>query len=162
MLKGMKKATEPSEVNKLLLGPIADILRLDFDRQFNVAGDPNKWPPLAPSTIKQKAYAGYPRLSRSGQPTKVGTQNGVFGPSNILIRTGALRISWTKKEGPDHIEVAQNGELTIGSDAPYAIFHQSTLPRTKLPRRAIEITDQAVGQVVATIQQAMLGGSVRL
>lgn len=151
MLNGMLENLKNVD-KKLLEGPVAEAIRQDFDEQFKRGGFPDKWEPLAPSTLKQKLRMGEPRLGRSGKPSKGLLQNGSFGVENILIRKGDLRVSWTKRDGPDHVCRAEGGVLIIGSENPYAIYHQSDEPREinrktgkpRLPRRPLVISNECM------------------
>jgi len=59
----------------------------------------------------------------------------------ILQRSGRLMSSLTGF-GSDYIERMTNSNIELGTMTPYAIYHQSVMPRTKLPRRpVIELTE---------------------
>lgn len=168
MLREMAANVEAANLDKFLETEVGDVLRDDFDRQFSVGGYPEKWEPLAESTVKGKAYAGYPRANRFGKATKAGTQGGAFGPENILIRKGDLRVSWTKKNGADHVCRSRQGLLEIGSENPYAIYHQSDEPRKmrqdgkpRLPRRPIVITEEAMRKTVEITVGYIIGSRRR-
>ena len=143
---------------------VGDIMREDFDRQFQAGGAPIKWEPLAASTVASKRASGYPRRNRMGQIGSYAVQGGNFGPQNILIRKGDLRASYTRRNHPDHVCSAQDGELTIGSETPYAIYHQSDEPRQinpktgkpRLPQRPVVVTDEALGKVAQETAEFML------
>lgn len=163
MIKDMMKAVEPAAIDKFLEDEAAPILRKDFEMQFATGGYPERWEPLAESTVAHKKAAGYPRRNRKGKPPKATMQNGAFGPQNILIQRGDLRISWTK-DGLDHVCKAKNGELEIGSASPYAIYHQSEEPRKtgkggkpKLPRRPLVINQDALSAVTEQAIKYVLG-----
>lgn len=53
----------------------------------------------------------------------------------ILEAKGALLSSVTG--GPGSVFIGQPMSLTLGTTVAYAVFHQSTAPRTKLPRRPV-------------------------
>lgn len=74
-----------------------------------------KWAPLS------EAYAQWKEVHFPGQP--------------ILRRTGDLERSLTSGSDPNSVKIEQRKQLTLGSRVPYAIYHQSIAPRTKLPRR---------------------------
>jgi phage gpG-like protein len=96
------------------------------------------WAPLAPSTVEAKAKAGLdPR---------------------ILHATHRLRDSLTTFEGEDHIYEARPDEMKVGSETPYGIFHQSTAPRTKLPRRPpVEIKETTKRRWIKYLQAYLMG-----
>ena len=54
---------------------------------------------------------------------------------SILERTGVLRTSLLHKSSPYSIYKLSPTRLEIGTNVPYAIYHQSTGKRRKLPRR---------------------------
>jgi phage gpG-like protein len=74
-----------------------------------------KWPELAPEYAEWKATA-FP-----GKP--------------ILQRSGDLYGSLTSPNNPNAVRIEERKTLTLGSRVPYAIYHQSPLPRKRLPRR---------------------------
>lgn len=125
--------------DKILEKSVGPVLRASADQQFRAGGYPDKWKPLRRSTVQDKYALGYPRRNRFGEIPYMAVQNGRFGPHNILIRTTSLRSSWTQESNPFHICKAKDGILTFGSDLSYAVFHQSTKPRKRLPRRPIVI-----------------------
>jgi phage gpG-like protein len=119
------------------LEAVADALREGVAQQFAEGGIP-RWAGLARRTIDMKRLSGYPRLNRFGSPSESLFQRGSFGPGNILIRTGALLSSWTRKDDPNHIQRIDGQAVEIGSSMPYAGFHQKGTPR--LPQREIVVT----------------------
>jgi phage gpG-like protein len=86
------------------MGLIAEDFRQMVAEQFASAGAAGgtPWAALAPSTIKRKRGGG-----------------------GILQDTGALFNSLTDPESPDHVETIDKQSLTIGTDLPYATFHQT-------------------------------------
>lgn len=106
----------------------AELLELHVARQWATQGRQGgtPWPPLADSTAKMRQHRlGYYRL----QPT------GGAGPRRpILVWTGRSRASFTKGH-PEHIREISPSGLTWGSSVPWLKYHQSTQPRTRLPRR---------------------------
>jgi phage gpG-like protein len=88
-----------------------------------------RWPALAASTIK----------ARSGSHTRmIGASVG-----QPLVLTGKMKESFTAKVTPL--------SLTIGNSAPYFKYHQSSAPRTKLPRRQMLGINEEVKRIVQTI-----------
>jgi phage gpG-like protein len=75
----------------------------------------------------------------------------------ILDRTGALKRSLTSANATGSRTVITKTSLTIGTTIPYGIYHQSTEPRTKLPRRApIDLTTEQE-QEIARLLNLYLG-----
>ena len=76
-----------------------------FSSQGGVFGSP--WPPLSTRTLtsKNKSYPGRPPL----------------------VRTGQMQNSFEFN--------ASSSSVVIGNTSPHFKYHQSTLPRRKLPRR---------------------------
>ena len=96
-----------------------EIERKQFDSEGGYGS--GGWKALAPSTLKQKERAGF--------------------PTTIMVRTGKLKESLISKTG-DTVEEVRPLELRVGTEVSYAIYHQSTTPRTKLPRRPlIDLTE---------------------
>jgi phage gpG-like protein len=143
---------------------IASIMRADALRQFQAGGEPN-WPPLAPATIERKARLGYPRLNRRGLIPQRLVQRGNFGPSNILMMTGALLSSWSDEQDPHHVEELEPRSVSIGSDLDYAGVHQNGYqgplfgnPKIQgtIPARPIRITNDAKEKITRAIEEAAL------
>ena len=84
---------------------------------FQLKG-PGLYPDLAPSTKKQKEK----RIPGSTYPILVGA-------------TGRLAFSLLNPKSRDAINIIGKTSLTIGSTVPYLKYHQSDLPRTRLPQR---------------------------
>lgn len=74
-----------------------------------------QWQALSPE------YAGWKEAHFPGQP--------------ILQRSGNLERSLTTGSDPNSVKIEERKTLTLGTRVPYAIYHQSIAPRTKLPRR---------------------------
>lgn len=53
----------------------------------------------------------------------------------ILKLTGRLESSVTSDSGPENITRIDPQSLTMGTSVPYAIYHQSDEPRSKIPLR---------------------------
>jgi phage gpG-like protein len=85
-----------------------------------------KWKRLSPYTVAQKARLGF--------------------PSDILIRTGKMRRSFTS--------IVASDQAVVYNTADYFKFHQSRQPRKKLPRRAmLSLAEQQKQQVVKIFQR---------
>lgn len=104
-----------------LAGPAIDvvferILARQFATEGGHAGAP--WKPLAMSTQADRRRQG-------------------FAPAHpILVRTGTLKRSLTGKTG-DTITLHSPKLYVRGTADPKFVYHQSTRPRKKIPRRAM-------------------------
>lgn len=58
-----------------------------------------------------------------------------FGNSPILVATGRLRDSVTGSGNGDSILQISKNLLIMGTRTPYGVYHQSDLPRRKIPLR---------------------------
>ena len=107
---------------------IADNLELHVAQQFATQGERvgQPWAPLAASTVRARTQRwGYYRRPPTGNA----------GPGSPILRwTGDLAASF-RQGSPLHIRTITPTSLTWGSADPKAIYHQSTLPRRRLPRR---------------------------
>jgi phage gpG-like protein len=95
-----------------------------FNSQGGVFG--SKWSPLARRTIlrKSKTYPG----------------------RSPLVATGKMRDSFTY--------TASNRQVLIGNKMDYFKYHQSTLPRKKLPRRQTMGINSPIKQMIQGIVSA--------
>ena len=117
---------------------IADVIGLDMATQFEMEGDP-KWKPLAPRTIAQRLRLG-------------------FGAGPILYRTGSLREAWSTETGQTR-EITPTS-LYIGPEkVSYAKYHQSRLPRTRIPRRPLRLRQSVVVEALRRIRNWIMYGS---
>lgn len=94
---------------------IADVVR-DTIADEVLSGGQGLWEPLDPEYARQKDLK--------------------WGPQPILVASGQLLNSLTIQGAPGHIEFIGPDRLRVGSSIDYLRFHQSTTPRTVLPRRA--------------------------
>ena len=94
---------------------IADVVR-DTIADEVLTGGQGLWAPLSPDYAAQKDLK--------------------WGPQPILVASGQLLNSLTIQGSPGHIEFIGPDRLRIGSTVEYLRYHQSTTPRTVLPRRA--------------------------
>ena len=87
-----------------------EIIMRDVKQNFQTQGGlVGGWQPLKPATIKSRISAG-------------------FGASPVLVNTGAYRDSFESR--------VSSKRLIVGSfGVDYHKYHQSTKPRTKIPRR---------------------------
>jgi phage gpG-like protein len=111
--------------------------KYQFSSQGALSGG---WAPLAASTVDFKAKHGLdPR---------------------ILHATHRLRDSLTTFEGEDHIYETSHDEMKVGSEVPYGIFHQSTAPRTRLPRRPpVQIRETTKRRWIKYLQMYLMGAA---
>lgn len=125
-LKAVRKRIERPEVFVRL---VARRLRACFAENFNAEGRPERWSPLAPSTLadKQRLFdSGQIRGRRRGVRVRRGRGGEERGAlPGILIRTGALKDSVARSHSRGNIERIRNGgrELEVGTSVPYAAVH---------------------------------------
>ena len=95
-----------------------------FASQGGVFG--GRWASLSPryAAIKAVLYPGRP----------------------MMVRTGKMQDSFTY--------AASSKEVLIGNSAPQFKYHQSTAPRSKMPRRAMMGVNDPVRKMVRTIIEA--------
>ena len=127
---------------------IADDFRAMIAQQFATEGraEGTPWAELAPSTLRRR------RASTS-----------------ILYETGALLRSLTEPGAAGHVEELEGYSLTLGSQLPYAGYHQSGTRR--MPARPIivlsgtraerwtEIVRQQIAGKTLLLGTMQLGGS---
>lgn len=73
----------------------------------------------------------YPSLKEKYQKVK----DAKYGRQPILVASGKLRDSLTKKPNSDSIKNIGRKTLVLGTKVKYGIYHQSDAPRTKIPLR---------------------------
>jgi len=127
---------------KDLSEPFREIVRDFHDvekKQFESEGGYGSggWQPLASSTIEEKQRRGY--------------------PLQIMVRTGELRDVLTGgREGYDDVKPLVLKIMTL----PYAKYHQSRAPRTRLPRRPlIELREADKTRWMKIIQRYLVAES---
>jgi len=80
----------------------------------------------------------------------------------ILQRTGDLVASLTRESDPNAVYRPERKTLTIGSKIPYAIYHQSIAPRTRLPRRPeIMLTEADKRRFMHHLHQYLVYGATQ-
>lgn len=95
-----------------------------FSSQGAAIGE--KWKRLSPYTVAQKARHGF--------------------PLDPLVRTGKMQRSFTS--------VVASDQAVIRNTAEYFKYHQSRLPRTRLPRRAMMgLAENQKQQIVKIFQR---------
>lgn len=89
------------------------------EQQFGTEGSwgSGGWPPLS------TRYAAGKARQHPGKP--------------IMEITGKLKRSLTQSGAEGNIENISRDTLSLGTSIAYAIYHQSTEPRTTLPRRPL-------------------------
>lgn len=115
------------------LGPpltiVADLLEAHVARTFATQGAwiGMPWAPLAIRTVRS-------RLKRWGYYGRWAPAAGAAPQGPALLWHGRLRGSF-RRGGVAHIRQVSASGLAWGSGVRYGVFHQSTLPRLRLPRR---------------------------
>ena len=109
---------------------VANLLELHVQRTFATEGahSGHPWPPLGESTVRA-------RTRRWGYYRRWAPTAGAGGIGPILTWHGRLARSFARG-GVAHIRLVSPSGLTWGSGVVYGIYHQSSRPRTRLPRRA--------------------------
>lgn len=102
------RSLEPAfeQIGEDLLGDFARNMLYEGGTFMTGVRGGSRWPPLAPSTIKEKQRLGY-------------------GAEPMLWRTGALARSLSEKGGPGNIFRAGADYVVVGSSLFYAPFHQN-------------------------------------
>lgn len=80
----------------------------------------------------------YPDLSEKYKEQK---QKEVGFVYPILFKRGRLAASLLSSKSPDSEFYLGKQELIMGTSVPYAIYHQSDAPRSKLPQRKVVFID---------------------
>jgi phage gpG-like protein len=122
---------------------IAEDMRDNIREQFDTEGQHRSggWAPLKPETILAKEAAGY--------------------ATAILHRTLDLRDSLIDMAGKDHIEIITPESLEFGSGIDYGVYHQSTQPRSLLPRRPpIDFNELDKAGFMKTLQRYLVTGDL--
>lgn len=97
-------------------------------------------------------YAGKAFVSQGGvygetwpqlSPVYAANKGKRFPGRGILVATGEMQRSFSFTATPN--------TLIIGNDAPYFKYHQSTEPRTKIPRRASLGVNEEIRSIVRTV-----------
>ena len=102
-----------------------------IDRNFQSEGgllDDGKWKALKEST-KAGRRKGKRKLKTAAQKRRF--------RHRILQDTGHMRQSFTMR--------ADNSKVVVGTNVPYAVYHESDAPRKVLPRRRMLPTFEEIG-----------------
>lgn len=89
---------------------------------FNLSG-PGQYPPFKVN----------PKTGKSAYEERKTKAWGFSYP--LLVRTGRLADSVTDPQSPEAVTMLEKLSLIFGTINPYAIYHQSDDPRTKIPLR---------------------------
>src|SRR3954466_15412878 len=111
--------------------------------QFETEGGDmgEKWPELALSTQRDRARHHFPPRHP------------------ILQRTHRLMDSLTRAADPDHIEEPSADSLRFGTRVPYAVYHQSSRPRHKIPfRPPVGLTEADKREIGRVLQRKIMEG----
>lgn len=111
----LKKASSKVEDLSFAMGEIARDFYKSEKAIFQLKS-PGGYPDLADSTKKQKKRLGFPLYP-------------------ILKRSGKLEKSVTQPDAEGSYRKIGKNFVEIGSTIPYGIFHNSDLPRKKIPQR---------------------------
>jgi len=104
----------------------ARLIRDDVEKNFETEGSlVGGWQPLARSTVRGREREGY------------------GGEHPILQKTGALRKSF--------YSYVDEKKAVVSSKSPYFVYHQSRLPRKKLPRRAMLVLTEYTRQNIVEL-----------
>ena len=117
-------------------------LRRDLAEVFRTQGAVmgERWVGLTNSTKKARIKAG-------------------FKPAPILVRTGVLRRSLLG--GAGNVNIMLPTTWKYGTDISYAIYHQSTAPRKKIPRRPfLYMSPKTRGNLVRRIHKYVITGKL--
>lgn len=136
-----------------------DILRDAVVKQFRSEGAYGgaPWRELAESTKAQRAR----RLGLAVKGGALRNPAGRFASAGhpILRVTDELYNALRRKFDPRHVEDASGTSLRFGATVPYLVFHQSTAPRDRLPRRApVVLSELDKRAVTKAIQSAAVRG----
>lgn len=115
------KATEKVLVD---LSPLFELLASDFYKDEK--------------RIFQRKTVGvsprYQKLSATYERTKARRYGFVYP---ILFATGRLASSLLSRDHSEAVNLITKDSMVLGTAVPYAVFHHSEKPRTKIPRRPL-------------------------
>lgn len=122
---------------------VGTILREAAEKQFVTEGGhaSGGWPPLADSTNRDRVRQGFPPVHP------------------IMRRTERLLRSLTVRGDSEHVEEASGDSLRFGTLVPYAVYHQSSAPRHKIPYRPlVALTETDKRRIIKAIQRKIVEG----
>lgn len=127
--------------------PVLTDIRADFYRYedilFNTQGASGgaAWKPISPNTVASKRKRGM--------------------DTRILHETLTLRRSLTSEVPVDAVSRIDRQGLFVGSNVPYGVYHQSTKPRTVLPRRPpVMLTEDVKRNWIKKLQRWLITGEM--
>jgi phage gpG-like protein len=85
-------------------------------------------------TFKQKGGGKWADLADSTKKYKTRI---LGSPYPILVLSGNLEASYTKKSNPQNISIIRKNSLTVGSSVDYARRHEEGEPKKNLPARPV-------------------------
>jgi len=92
-----------------------------------------------------KSAGGYPDFkTEKSRQQKISATEKLTGTGfdyPLLVRTGRLAASLFSKGDPEAVNVITERSLMLGTNVPYAIYHQSDKPRKVLPQRKVIFID---------------------
>jgi phage gpG-like protein len=139
LLRFGARATDLSPAFDTILDQFEEWETHQFETEGAFLGTP--WEPLAPSTITRKTALGQ--------------------PLDILVATGELRASLTGR-GRDAVRESRHDEATFGTRVPYAMYHHSREPRSRLPRRPLIAVDEVRRRwIIRVLQRFIVEGERR-
>jgi phage gpG-like protein len=105
---------------------VASDLRIPF-KQISL-----DWYKSNRAIFKLKSKGLYPDLSEKYKKQKYNKYKFVYP---ILEATGRLKDSILEQDSPETINIIEKQQLTLGTQVPYGIYHQSDRERKKIPLR---------------------------
>ena len=87
--------------------------------------------------FSQRTKGKYPDFKRGGpnSPYAKAKQRAVGFKYPLLVKYGSLRSSIVNKSDPDNITKIGRKSFVLGTSVPYGVYHDSKLPRKKIPYR---------------------------
>jgi phage gpG-like protein len=133
-----QRALELAQKKLKDLTPILDVIGADFLKSRKAIfglSSPGQYPDLStkPFIAKWPNVRGYGAFYAGGYKQYKQENFGLTYP--ILKITGTLEASITKRGAKGNIYNNSNNTLSIGSNIPYGVYHQSDAPRKKIPLR---------------------------
>lgn len=118
---------------------LIDWITANFESEGRKTGQ--AWAPLSPRTIMRRRKRG--------------------GGAKILQDIGRLKMSFTKAPNPDVKINGRGVSVTVGTETQYAIYHESSEPRRRLPRRPMLPTEKQAQTLATTLLNAYVAKVLR-
>lgn len=137
MDRGLARFTDGVSDWRPIWNVFADTFYAYLKGQFTSEGEEGlgvKWAPLS------AVYAAWKATHFAGKP--------------ILQRTGRLMASLTSQKAPGAVYIARPKSLTIGSEVPYAIYHQTGTGR--MPQRKEVVLNEGAKRELMKLAQMYL------